>query len=135
MNTIDPPSIFSQVPRELGVLQRQGTHSQSQETTSAHDCRHASCEYFLAVQGSSSRSDSARSPFQYKEGLEGVIVPTVDSLKEAIMTYERQGGTASILVCDDGMQLWDEENANIRKAYYDSREIVRYSFQQSSGLS
>lgn len=51
------------------------------------------------------------------------------------MTYERQGGTASILICDDGMQLWDEENANIRKAYYDSREIVRCSFRQSSGLA
>ena len=39
------------------------------------------------------------------------------------MTYERQGGTASILVCEDGMQIWDEETANIRKAYYDSRAI------------
>lgn len=54
VNTIDPPSIFSQVSRELGVLQRQGTHSQSQETTSAHDCRNASRECIPAVQGSSS---------------------------------------------------------------------------------
>lgn len=41
----------------------------------------------------------------YKEGLEAVIVPTIESLKKAITTYERQGGTVSILICEDGMQV------------------------------
>lgn len=59
----------------------------------------------------------------YKEGLEAVIVPTIESLKKAITTYERQGGTVSILVCEDGMQLWSEADAEVRKAYYDRNAI------------
>ncbi|CED83368.1 hypothetical protein [Phaffia rhodozyma] len=59
----------------------------------------------------------------YKEGLEGVIVPTIESLKVAITTYERQGGTASIMICEDGMQLWHEEEVETRKAYYDRNAI------------
>jgi hypothetical protein len=38
----------------------------------------------------------------YKEGLNGVIRPTVMSIKQAISTYELQGGTANIFV-NDGM--------------------------------
>lgn len=38
----------------------------------------------------------------YKEGLRGVIEPTVRSIKQAISTYELQGGTANIFVNDDG---------------------------------
>jgi len=38
----------------------------------------------------------------YKEGLEAVIKPTVQSVKQAIATYEMQGGTANILINDDG---------------------------------
>ncbi|WVQ83998.1 hypothetical protein IAT38_006143 [Cryptococcus sp. DSM 104549] len=59
----------------------------------------------------------------YKEGLEGVIIPTVESLKKAITTYERQGGSVNIFVFDDGMQLWDEDEQEIRKAYYDRNNI------------
>ncbi|ODN75346.1 hypothetical protein L202_06522 [Cryptococcus amylolentus CBS 6039] len=59
----------------------------------------------------------------YKEGLEGVIIPTVESLKKAITTYERQGGSVNIFVFDDGMQLWEEEEQEIRKAYYDRNNI------------
>jgi hypothetical protein len=51
----------------------------------------------------------------YKEGLEAVIVPTIESLKKAITTYERQGGTVSILICEDGMQLWSDADAEVRK--------------------
>ena len=59
----------------------------------------------------------------YKEGLEGVIIPTVESLKKAITTYERQGGSVNIFVFDDGMQIWDAEEQEIRKAYYDRNNI------------
>jgi hypothetical protein len=38
----------------------------------------------------------------YKEGLQGVIKPTVQSIKQAISTYELQGGTANIFINDDG---------------------------------
>jgi len=41
----------------------------------------------------------------YKEGLKGVIIPTVTSLLAAVKYYEEKGGTASIYVNDDGMQL------------------------------
>lgn len=41
----------------------------------------------------------------YKEGLKGVIEPTIRSVKRAISTYELQGGTANILVNDDGSKL------------------------------
>jgi hypothetical protein len=59
----------------------------------------------------------------YKESLAGVIDPTVQSLKVAISTYELQGGTASIFVNDDGMQLLDPEMAELRQRYYKNHNI------------
>jgi hypothetical protein len=38
----------------------------------------------------------------YKEGLRSVIAPTIQSIKQAISTYEMQGGTANMFVNDDG---------------------------------
>ena len=35
-----------------------------------------------------------------------------------MMTYARQGGTSSILICDDGMQLLPAEQAQERRQYY-----------------
>ncbi|KAJ3053872.1 hypothetical protein HK097_003205 [Rhizophlyctis rosea] len=54
----------------------------------------------------------------YLEGLDSVIAPTVESIKRAISTYEQQGGSANIFVCDDGMQLLSEKEARRRKEYY-----------------
>ncbi|KAF4951030.1 hypothetical protein FGADI_7767 [Fusarium gaditjirri] len=54
----------------------------------------------------------------YKEGLKGVIVPTMISVMAAIEYYEQQGGTASVFINDDGMQLIQEDLAEARKAYY-----------------
>lgn len=59
----------------------------------------------------------------YKEGLEGVIMPTVVSLKQAISTYEMQGGTANIFVNDDGMQIISEDEAQARRDFYDEHNI------------
>ncbi|KAF2432593.1 hypothetical protein EJ08DRAFT_123024 [Tothia fuscella] len=59
----------------------------------------------------------------YKEGLEGVIMPTVKSLKQAISHYESHGGTASIFVNDDGMQLIDAEEARARVDFYYDNNI------------
>lgn len=39
------------------------------------------------------------------EPLTTVIMPTIESLEAAIRTYEWQGGSATIIVCDDGMQV------------------------------
>lgn len=59
----------------------------------------------------------------YKEGLQNVIRPSVLSIKGAISTYEMQGGTASIFVNDDGMQLLSPEAAQARRDFYDEHQI------------
>ncbi|KAK4892725.1 hypothetical protein LTR27_008824 [Elasticomyces elasticus] len=59
----------------------------------------------------------------YKEGLVGVIAPTVKSIKAAITTYELQGGSANIMVNDDGMQLIDEEERQARIDFYADNSI------------
>ncbi|KAK9365295.1 glycosyl transferase family group 2-domain-containing protein [Lipomyces kononenkoae] len=59
----------------------------------------------------------------YKESLSGVIDPTMQSLLKAITTYELQGGSASIFVNDDGMQLIPEEEAQKRRKYYAEHRI------------
>jgi hypothetical protein len=59
----------------------------------------------------------------YKEGLVGVIQPTIVSLKAAISTYELQGGTANIFVNDDGMQLIPEAEAQARRDFYEEHNI------------
>lgn len=41
----------------------------------------------------------------FMEPLATVIMPTIESLEAAIRTYEWQGGSATIIVCDDGLQV------------------------------
>lgn len=52
-----------------------------------------------------------------------MIRPTVLSIKAAISSYEMQGGTASIFVNDDGMQLASPEAAQARREFYDEHKI------------
>lgn len=59
----------------------------------------------------------------YKEGLRPVIEPTVRSLKDAISTYEMQGGTANIFVNDDGLQIISPEDAQERRDFYEEHNI------------
>ncbi|EMC92654.1 hypothetical protein BAUCODRAFT_151069 [Baudoinia panamericana UAMH 10762] len=59
----------------------------------------------------------------YKEGLKGVIMPTIESCMAAVRFYEARGGTASIFVNDDGMQLVKPELAEARQAYYELHNI------------
>ncbi|OQU99178.1 hypothetical protein CLAIMM_04850 [Cladophialophora immunda] len=59
----------------------------------------------------------------YKEGLTGVIMPTISSIMAAVRYYEQQGGTASIFINDDGMQLISKDLAQARKAYYELNNI------------
>ncbi|KAK9366094.1 glycosyl transferase family group 2-domain-containing protein [Lipomyces kononenkoae] len=59
----------------------------------------------------------------YKESLEGVINPTMQSLLTAITTYELQGGSANIFVNDDGMQLIPDEEAQKRRQFYSEHLI------------
>ena len=59
----------------------------------------------------------------YKEGLKGVIMPTIESCMAAVRYYEERGGTASIFINDDGMQLVKSELAEARQAYYELNNI------------
>jgi len=59
----------------------------------------------------------------YKESLEETITPSVFSLKKAMRTYARQGGTSAILVHDDGLQLLSEEEREKRIAFYADHNI------------
>ncbi|KAK7526800.1 glycosyl transferase family group 2-domain-containing protein [Phyllosticta citriasiana] len=59
----------------------------------------------------------------YKEGLNSVIQPTVRSIKKAISTYELQGGTANILMHDDGIQLISEDEKQARIDFYADNNI------------
>lgn len=83
--------------------------------------RHYSCKKPISI-----KEDLPHITIQcpvYKEDLEDVIIPTVNSLKVAISTYEKQGGTASVFVNDDGIQLISEEERRVRKAYYSQNNI------------
>ena len=59
----------------------------------------------------------------YKEGLHSVIAPTVKSIKDAISTYELQGGSANMFINDDGLQLIDEEERRARIDFYADHSI------------
>ncbi|OTB02833.1 hypothetical protein M426DRAFT_24268 [Hypoxylon sp. CI-4A] len=59
----------------------------------------------------------------YKEGLAGVIQPTVRSIKQAISTYELQGGSANLFMNDDGLQLIPEEERRARIDFYADHSI------------
>ncbi|KAI9715008.1 MAG: hypothetical protein M1812_006221 [Candelaria pacifica] len=59
----------------------------------------------------------------YKEGLASVIAPTVKSIKQAISTYELQGGSANMFVNDDGLQIIDEEDRIARIEFYADHSI------------
>jgi len=60
----------------------------------------------------------------YKEGLKGVIIPTITSVLKAVNYYEAHGGSATVLVADDGMQLVSEELQEARKVYYELHDIA-----------
>jgi hypothetical protein len=55
----------------------------------------------------------------YEGSLNSVIDPTAKSVEAAILTYEIQGGSASLFIDDGGMQLISETDAQVRKDYYD----------------
>jgi cellulose synthase/poly-beta-1,6-N-acetylglucosamine synthase-like glycosyltransferase len=60
----------------------------------------------------------------YKESLEQTIAPSIESIKKAMQTYARQGGTSSIMVNDDGLQLLSEEDREIRTQFYANQDIA-----------
>ncbi|CAK7274281.1 hypothetical protein SEPCBS119000_006088 [Sporothrix epigloea] len=59
----------------------------------------------------------------YKEGLAAVIAPTVKSVKQAISTYELQGGSANLFINDDGLQLLGDDDRQARIDFYADHSI------------
>ncbi|KAK7037791.1 hypothetical protein VNI00_010752 [Paramarasmius palmivorus] len=59
----------------------------------------------------------------YKESLELTIAPSIFSIKKAMQTYARQGGTSAIFVCDDGLRLISEQDRNERIQFYANHNI------------
>ncbi|KAJ7583871.1 glycosyl transferase family group 2-domain-containing protein [Mycena floridula] len=85
--------------------------------------------YYSAVRPESDLAIDSRLPHVtielpvYKEGLEEVITPSVFSIKKAMQTYARQGGTSAIFVHDDGLQVISEEERSKRIAFYADHNI------------
>ena len=59
----------------------------------------------------------------YKESLKETIAPSVESLKKAMQTYARQGGTSTIFVNNDGLQLISPEDRAERMEFYANHGI------------
>jgi cellulose synthase/poly-beta-1,6-N-acetylglucosamine synthase-like glycosyltransferase len=59
----------------------------------------------------------------YKESLKETITPSIFSIKKAMQTYARQGGSSSILIHDDGLQLLSESDRLARTAFYSDHNI------------
>ncbi|THV05223.1 hypothetical protein K435DRAFT_745439 [Dendrothele bispora CBS 962.96] len=59
----------------------------------------------------------------YRESLEKTIEPTISSIKKAMKTYARQGGSSSIFICDDGLSTLGEEDIAKRIAFYAMHDI------------
>ena len=59
----------------------------------------------------------------YKESLDAVLAPSIQSIKKAMKTYARQGGTSTIFVNDDGLQSLPPNERSARIAYYTNHGI------------
>lgn len=59
----------------------------------------------------------------YKESLEAVLAPSIRSLKKAMQTYARQGGTSTIFINDDGLRLLSPAERDERLAFYANHNI------------
>ena len=59
----------------------------------------------------------------YKEGLAAVLTPSIQSIKKAMQTYARQGGTSNIFINDDGLQLLLPTERSARITYYTDHGI------------
>lgn len=90
---------------------------------------HQNSKYYSAVRPEPNAVVDANLPHVsiempvYKESLSETIAPSVYSLKKAMQTYARQGGTSSIFVHDDGMQLLSEHDREERVQFYADNNI------------
>ncbi|KAI9458089.1 glycosyl transferase family group 2-domain-containing protein [Russula earlei] len=85
---------------------------------------HENSKYYSAVKPAANKEVDAHLPHitvelpVYKESLEQTIGPSIMSIKKAMQTYARQGGTSAIFVHDDGLQLISEKEREERVRFY-----------------
>lgn len=85
---------------------------------------HENSRYYSAIAPKSNKTIDENLPHVtiqmpvYKESLKETITPSVESLKKAMQTYARQGGTSSIFINDDGLQLLKPEERDARLEFY-----------------
>ncbi|OBZ72965.1 hypothetical protein A0H81_07226 [Grifola frondosa] len=102
---------------------------------------HENSKYYSAVPPAPNKLVDANLPHitvempVYKESLKETIAPSVYSLKKAMQTYARQGGTSSIFVHDDGLQLIGEEERQERIAFYADHNIGWKASNMNYGLA
>ncbi|KAG1848118.1 glycosyl transferase family group 2-domain-containing protein, partial [Suillus subluteus] len=90
---------------------------------------HENSRYYSAVPPSPNKAVDAALPHitvelpVFKESLEHTIAPSVFSIKKAMQTYARQGGTSAIFVHDDGLQLISTKEQEERIAFYADHNI------------
>ncbi|KAH9850478.1 glycosyl transferase family group 2-domain-containing protein [Lenzites betulinus] len=90
---------------------------------------HENSKYYSAVRPAPNKIVDTNLPHitiempVYKESLTETIAPSVYSLKKAMQTYARQGGTSSIIVHEDGLQLLNETERQARVAFYADHNI------------
>lgn len=56
----------------------------------------------------------------YKEGLQTVLAPSLNSVRAAVQAYRARGGTANIVISEDGLRLLDQKQAEERIHFYNS---------------
>nr|GAT50238.1 predicted protein [Mycena chlorophos]GAT50239.1 predicted protein [Mycena chlorophos] len=90
---------------------------------------HANSKYYSAIKPRANKAVDERLPHitiqmpVYKENLNTVLAPSIESIKKAMHTYARQGGTSSIFVNDDGLRLLSGPDRDERLAFYANHNI------------
>ncbi|KAH0580446.1 hypothetical protein H2248_001947 [Termitomyces sp. 'cryptogamus'] len=90
---------------------------------------HENSRYYSAIKSEPNTEVDSQLPHitiempVYKESLEETIAPSVFSLKKAMQTYARQGGTSAIFIHDDGLQIIDAAERQKRIAFYSNHNI------------
>ncbi|KAF8066798.1 glycosyl transferase family group 2-domain-containing protein [Lyophyllum atratum] len=85
---------------------------------------HSNSKYYSAIKPRALRAVDDALPHitiqmpVYKETLSTVLAPSILSLKRAMQTYARQGGTSTIFVNDDGLRLLPPPDRAERLAFY-----------------
>ncbi|KAL1694017.1 glycosyl transferase family group 2-domain-containing protein [Schizophyllum commune] len=90
---------------------------------------HENSKYYSAIKPRPSKEVDENLPHVtiqmpvYKESLESVLTPSIESLKKAMQTYARQGGSSTIFVNDDGLRLLPQAERDERLAFYANHNI------------